>query len=153
MVTPIGDKKTPLTAESAEAAAPDEAACKRAACERTNGSTRGCRERSESDANAKVCVRRPRLQKGPSATLNTSRGVHLGISAHLEMGRRPMHVYTLTLKCTPRGHPKLSLGYFVTVCNRHSTLVHQGCFTFSDNDSITSPGSAIIYVSRRILSA
>ena len=61
MVTPIGDKKTPLTAESAEAAAPDEAACKRAACERTNGSTRGCRERSESDA--KVCVRRPRLQR------------------------------------------------------------------------------------------
>ena len=28
MVTPIGDKKTLLTAESAEAAAPDEAACK-----------------------------------------------------------------------------------------------------------------------------
>ena len=67
----------------------------------------------------------------------------MGISAHLEMGRRPMHVYTLTLKCTPRGHPKLSLGYFVTVCNRHSTLVHQGCFTFSDNDSGATGNAAV----------
>ena len=62
------------------------------------------RERSD----AKVCVSAS-VAVGPSATLNTSRGVHLGISAHLEMGRRPMHVYTLTLKCTPRGTPSLSL--------------------------------------------
>ena len=67
MVTPIGDKKTPLTAESAEAAAPDEAACKRAARERTNGSTRGCRERSD----AKVCASAS-VAEGPSATLPAS---------------------------------------------------------------------------------
>ena len=105
MVTPIGDKKTPLTAESAEAAAPDEAACKRAARERTNGSTRGCRERSD----AKVCASAS-VAEGPSATLWTSFDVHLAISAPLGMGRRPKHIYTLTLRCTSRGHPQLSLG-------------------------------------------
>ena len=136
MVTPIGDKNTLLPAESAVSSSgcAGRGRVKRAARERTNGSTRGCRERSD----AKVCASAS-VAEGPSATSQTSRGVHLGISAHLEMGRRPMHVYTLTLKCTPRGHPKLSLGYFVTVCNRHSTLVHQGCFTFSDNDSWSAP--------------
>ena len=106
MVTPIGDKKTPLTAESAEAAAPDEAACKRAARERTNGSTRGCRERSD----AKVCASAS-VAEGPSATLWTSRVGTSAISGPLEMGRRPKHIYTLTSEVPTRGHPQLSLGY------------------------------------------
>ena len=106
MVTPIGDKKTLLPAESAVSSSgcAGQGRVKRAARERRKGSTRGCRERSD----AKVCVSAS-VAEGPSATLNTSRGVHLGISAHLEMGRRPMHVYTLTSKSTPRDHPQLSL--------------------------------------------
>ena len=106
MVTPIGDKRRLFPAESAMSSSgcAGQGRVKRAARERRKGSTRGCRERSD----AKVCVSAS-VAEGPSATLNTSRGVHLGISAHLEMGRRPMHVYTLTLKCTPRGHPVLSL--------------------------------------------
>jgi hypothetical protein len=106
MVTPIGDKRRLFPAESAMSSSgcAGQGRVKRAARERRKGSTRGCRERSD----AKVCVSAS-VAEGPSATLNTSRGVHLGISAHLEMGRRPMHVYTLTLKCTPRGTPSLSL--------------------------------------------
>ena len=85
------------------------------------------------------CVRRPRLQRGRVRLLWTSRGYVPEISAPMGMGPGPKHIYTLTSRTYPRGHPKLSLGYFVTVCNRHSTLVHQGCFTFSDNDSACSP--------------
>ena len=48
--------------------------------------------------------------RGPGATLWTSFDVHLAISAPLGMGRRPKHIYTLTLRCTSRGHPVLSLG-------------------------------------------
>ena len=54
MVTPIGDKKTLLPAESAvsRSGCARRGRVKRAARERTNGSTRGCRERSD----AKVCA-------------------------------------------------------------------------------------------------
>ena len=53
MVTPIGDKKTPLTAESAEAAAPDEAACKSGSSRKNKWKhARLHRERSD----AKVCA-------------------------------------------------------------------------------------------------
>ena len=54
MVTPIGDKKTPLTAESAEAAAPDEAACKRAAREEQMEARKAAGSALRSDA--KVCA-------------------------------------------------------------------------------------------------
>ena len=49
--------------------------------------------------------------RGPGATLWTSFDVHLAISAPLGMGRRPKHIYTLTLRCTSRGHLELSLGF------------------------------------------
>ena len=54
MVTPIGDKNTLLPAESAVSSSgcAGRGRVKRAARERTNGSTRGCRERSD----AKVCA-------------------------------------------------------------------------------------------------
>ena len=108
MVTSIGDKKTLLPTESAVSSSgcAGRGRVKRAAHERRNGSTRGCRERSD----AKVCASAS-VAEGPSATFNTSRRVLFEISAHLEMGRRPMHVYTLSFKSTPRGTPSLSLGY------------------------------------------
>ena len=108
MVTPIGDKKTLLPAESAVSSSgcAGRGRVKRAARERTNGSTQGCRERSD----AKVCASAS-VAEGPSATLPASWSVDLEISAPLGMGRRPKHIYTLTLRSTPRGHPQLSLGF------------------------------------------
>ena len=102
MVTPIGDKKTLLPAESAVSSSgcAGQGRVKRAARERTNGSTQGCRERSD----AKVCAS-VSVAEGPSATLSASWSVDLEISAPLGMGRRPKHIYTLTLRSTPRGHP------------------------------------------------
>ena len=49
--------------------------------------------------------------RGPSATLPASWSVDLAISAPMGMGRRPKHIYTLTLRSTDRGHPELSLGF------------------------------------------
>ena len=68
MVTPIGDKKRLLPAESAVSSSgcAGQGRVKRAARERTNGSTQGCRERSD----AKVCVSAS-VAEGPSATLRT----------------------------------------------------------------------------------
>ena len=106
MVTPIGDKKTLLPAESAVSSSgcAGRGRVKRAARERTNGSTRGCRERSD----AKVCASAS-VAEGPSATLWTSRGGASLFSAPMGMGRRPKHIYTLTFEAPPRGHPQLSL--------------------------------------------
>ena len=89
MVTPIGDKKTLLPAESAVSSSgcAGRGRVKRAAHERRNGSTRGCRERSD----AKVCVSAS-VAEGPSATLPASWSVDLEISAPLGMGRRPKHI-------------------------------------------------------------
>ena len=108
MVTPIGDKKTLLPAESAVSSSgcAGQGRVKRAARERTNGSTQGCRERSD----AKVCASAS-VAEGPSATLWTSRVGTSAISGPLEMGRRPKHIYTLTSEVPTRGHPQLSLGY------------------------------------------
>ena len=93
MVTPIGDKKTLLPAESAVSSSgcAGRGGVKRAARERTIRSTRGCRERSD----AKVCASAS-VAEGPSATLWTSRVGTSAISGPLEMGRRPKHIYTLT---------------------------------------------------------
>ena len=106
MVTPIGDKKTLLPAESAV-------------------SSSGCagRGRLKSGSSRKKKWKHARLQgaqrregvcvglgcRGPGATLWTSFDVHLAISAPLGMGRRPKHIYTLTSRTPPRGHPQLSL--------------------------------------------
>ena len=108
MVTPIGDKKTLLPAESAVSSSgcAGRGRVKRAARERTNGSTQGCRERSDAKGCASASV-----AEVPSATLPASWSVDLEISTPLGMGRRPKHIYTLTLRSTPRGHPQLSLGF------------------------------------------
>ena len=102
MVTPIGDKKTLPPAESAVSSSgcAGQGRVKRAARERTNGSTQGCRERSD----AKVCASAS-VAEGPSATLPASWSVDLAISAPMGMGRRPKHIYTLTLRSTDQGHP------------------------------------------------
>ena len=75
MVTPIGDKKTLLPAESAVSSSgcAGRGRVKRAARERTNGSTRGCRERSD----AKVCASAS-VADGPSATLPALLTVGIG---------------------------------------------------------------------------
>ena len=66
MVTPIGDEKTLLPAESAVSSSgcAGRDGVKRAARERTNRSTRGCRERSD----AKVCASAS-VAEGPSVRL------------------------------------------------------------------------------------
>ena len=112
MVTPIGDKKTLFPPESAmsSSGAPDEAGPRAAARERTMEA----REAAGSAANAKVCVLASVAEGGPSATLPASWSVDLEISAPLGMGRRPKHIYTLTLRSTTRGHPVLSLDRNVT---------------------------------------
>ena len=58
MVTPIGDKKTLLPAESAviSSGCAGQGRVKRAARERTNGSTQGCRERSDANVCASASV-------------------------------------------------------------------------------------------------
>ena len=111
MVTPIGDKNTLLPAESAVSSSgcAGRGRVKRAARERTNGSTRGCRERSD----AKVCASAS-VAEGPSATFNTSRGGTPSFSAPMGMGPGPKHIYTLTWGVPPRGHPSLSLDDYVT---------------------------------------
>ena len=86
---------------------PDEAASGgQLAKEQMEARKQGCRERSD----AKVCVSAS-VAEGPSATLSASWIVDLAISAPLGMGRRPKHIYTLTLRSTDRGHPELSLGF------------------------------------------
>ena len=69
MATPIGDERTLLPAESAVSSSgcAGRGRVKRAARERTNGSTQGCRERSD----AKVCASAS-VAEGPSATLPAS---------------------------------------------------------------------------------
>ena len=111
MVTPIGDKKTLLPAESAVSSSgcAGRGRVKRAARERRNGSTQGCRERSD----AKVCASAS-VAEGMSATLPVSRGYVLAISALMGMGGPPKHIYTLTSGTYPRGHPPLSLDPCVT---------------------------------------
>ena len=104
MVTPIGDKKTLLPAESAV-------------------SSSGCagRGRLKSGSSRKKKWKHARLQgaqrregvcvglgcraRARVRLLWTSRGYVPEISAPMGMGRRPKHIYTLTLRSTDRGHP------------------------------------------------
>ena len=44
------------------------------------------------------------VAEGPSATLPASWSVDLAISAPMGMGRRPKHIYTLTLRSTDQRH-------------------------------------------------
>ena len=115
MVTPIGDKKTLLPAESAVSSSgcAGRGRVKRAARERTNGSTRGCRERSD----AKVCASAS-VAEGPSATLPASRRDHRAISTDHSLGRRPKTFGIDFGLWSPRGHPSTSLALYVTFCNR-----------------------------------
>ena len=132
MVTPIGDKKTLLPAASAV-------------------SSSGCagRGRLKSGSSRKKKWKHARLQGaqrregvcvglgcrgGPSDFQYFPRRYTLFFSANGDGAWPQAHIH-LNLGCTPSGSPPTKFGGFVTVCNRHSTLVHQGCFTFSDNDS------------------
>jgi hypothetical protein len=132
MVTPIGDKKRLLPAESAV-------------------SSSGCagRGRLKSGSSRKKKWKHARLQgaqrregvcvglgcRGPECDFQYfPRRYTLFFSANGDGAWPQAHIH-LNLGCTPSGSPPTKFGGFVTVCNRHSTLVHQGCFTFSDNDS------------------
>ena len=110
MVTPIGDQKTLLPAESAV-------------------SSSGCagRGRVQEGSSRNNKWKHARLQgaqrregvcvglgcRGPECDFVDFFDVlvvHLAISAPLGMGPGPKHIYTLTLRCTSRGHLELSLG-------------------------------------------
>ena len=90
MVTPIGDKKTLLPAESAasRSGCAGRGRVQEGSSRRTNGSTQGCRERSD----AKVCASASVAERGRVRLLWTSRGYVPEISAPLGMGRRPKHI-------------------------------------------------------------
>ena len=136
MVTPIGDKKRLLPAESAV-------------------SSSGCagRGRLKSGTSRKKKWKHARLQgaqrregvcvglgcRGPEcdfACFLDSRPRDLGTVGD---GAWPQAHIHLNLGCTPSGSPLTKFGRLCNGCNRHSTLVHQGCFTFSDNDSPAPP--------------
>ena len=105
MVTPIGDKKRLLPAESAVSSSgcAGRGRVQEGSSRRTNGSTQGCRQRTAQRREG-VCVAAS-VAEGPSATLPASWIVDLAISAPMGMGRRPKHIYTLTLRSTDRGQP------------------------------------------------
>ena len=63
-----------------------------------------------------------RLQRARVRLCFTSWIVDLAFSARMGMGRRPKHVGTLTLRCTSRGHPPLSLGRNVTAVTAIGTV-------------------------------
>ena len=46
-------------------------------------------------------------------------------------GAPPQAHIHLNLEIYISGSPRTKFGYFVTVCNRHSTLFHQGCYPLS----------------------
>ena len=105
MVTPIGDKKRLLPAESAVSSS---GCAGRGRLK--SGSSRKKKwkhARLQGGSDAKVCASAS-VAEGPSATLPASWSVDLEISTPLGMGRRPKHIYTLTLRCTSRGHPELT---------------------------------------------
>jgi hypothetical protein len=120
MVTPIGDKKTLLPAESAVSSSgcAGQGRVKRAARERTNGSTQGCRERSD----AKVCASAS-VAEGPSATLFVDflRCTKSDLGT-IGDGAPPQDVWhRLWSLYTPRS-PPTKFGVYVTVCNRRFPL-------------------------------
>ena len=132
MVTPIGDKKRLFPAESAV-------------------SSSGCagRGRLKSGSSRKKKWKHARLQgaqrregvcvglgcRGPECDfVDFLRGCPRDLGANGDGAPPQAHIH-LNLEDIPSGSPPSKFGVFVTVCNRHSTLVHQGCFTFSDNDS------------------
>jgi hypothetical protein len=110
MVTPIGDKKRLFPAESAVSSSgcAGQGRVKRGARERTNGSTRGCRERSD----AKVCASAS-VAEGPSATctLPASRRDHRAISTDHSLGPGPKTFGIDFGLWSPRGHPELTLEF------------------------------------------
>jgi hypothetical protein len=109
MVTPIGDKNTLLPAESAVSSSgcAGRGRVKRAARERTNGSTRGCRERSD----AKVCASAS-VAEGPEcdfACFLDSRPRDLGTVGD---GAWPQAHIHLNLEVDYSGSPPTKFGLF-----------------------------------------
>jgi hypothetical protein len=156
MVTPIGDKKTLLPAASAV-------------------SSSGCagRGRLKSGSSQKKKWKHARLQgaqrregvcvglgcRGPECVFACFLRGDLAVLGANGDGAWPQAHIHLNLRGPPSGSPPTKFEGFVTVCNRHSTLVHQGCFTFSDNDSrrasvstpLLCPQSAPARVARRVV--
>ena len=116
MVTPIGDKKTLLPAESAVSSSgcAGRGRVKRAARERTNGSTQGCRERSD----AKVCASAS-VAEGPSATFVDFLRCTKSDLGTIGDGAPPQDVWHRLWSLYTPGSPPTKFGRFVTVCNRH----------------------------------
>ena len=111
MVTPIGDEKTLLPAESAVSSSgfAGRGGVKRAARERTNRSTLGCRERSD----AKVCASAS-VAEGPSATfVDFSRVCPRDLGANGDGAPPQAHIH-LNLEVYRPASPLIKFGGFVT---------------------------------------
>ena len=108
MVTPIGDKKTLLPAESAVSSS---GCAGRGRVKRGSSRKKKWKHEAAGSADdAKVCASAS-VAGGPECDFEwTSRVGTSAISGPLEMGRRPKHIYTLTSRTYPRGHLELSLG-------------------------------------------
>ena len=119
MVTPIGDKKRLFPAESAVSSSgcAGQGRVKRAARERANGSTQGCRERSHT----KVCASRPRLQRARCDFVDFLRGCPRDLGANGDGAPPQAHIH-LNLEVYRPGSPLTKFGVYVTVCNRRFPL-------------------------------
>ena len=109
MVTPIGDKKTLLPAESAVSSSgcAGRGRVKRAARERTNGSTRGCRERSD----AKVCASAS-VAEGPECDFEYFPRGTFGDLGAFGNGAPPHARIHLNIEMYPSGSPQTKFGLF-----------------------------------------
>ena len=94
-----------------------------AAHERRNGSTRGCRERSD----AKVCVSAS-VAEGPSATfVDFLRGCPRDLGTNGDGAPPQAHIH-LNLEVDTSGSPRTKFERYVTVCNRHLGYFSLCCY-------------------------
>ena len=141
MVTPIGDKKTLLPAESAV-------------------SSSGCagRGRLKSGTSRKKKWKHARLQgaqrregvcvglgcRGPECDfVDFSRGGLAVLGANGDGAPPQAHIH-LNLRGPPSGSPPIKFGRFVTVCNRHLGYFSLCCYALWGTPSVATPfGSGI----------
>ena len=109
MVTPIGDKKRLFPAESAVSSSgcAGQGRVKRGARERTNGSMRGCRERSD----AKVCASAS-VAEGPECDFEYFPRGTFGDLGAFGNGAPPHARIHLNIEMYPSGSPQTKFGLF-----------------------------------------
>ena len=75
------------------------------------------------------------VAEGPSATFANFLRCRPRVFGTFGDGAPPQAHIHLNLEVYISGSPRTKFEVNVTVCNRHFTLFHQGCYTFWDNDS------------------